>query len=183
MAKVDIELRRATRLIAPGPVTLLTARYRGKQNVMTAAWVTAVSSDPPMVAVAVHPGRYSYGLIEKSGQFGLNIPPRPLAEKVKRAGSLSGADVDKFLQIGLTPYEGKQVAAPLIVECIGHLECGVVERIQAGDHTLFVGEIVAASCEELAFDVEKWTLAAEEVKPLHYLGGDWYSVLESPVAV
>lgn len=183
MAKVDIELRRATRLIAPGPVVLVTSQYRGKKNVMAAGWLAPVSSDPPMAAVAVHPGRYTYDLIEKSGQFALNIPPRPLAEKVKRAGTLTGAEVDKFLQVGLTPYEGKQISAPLIAECIGHLECGVVERVAAGDHVLFIAEIVAASCEEAAFDGEKWTLADEEIKPLHHLGGDWYGILEAPLAV
>jgi flavin reductase (DIM6/NTAB) family NADH-FMN oxidoreductase RutF len=183
MAKVDIELRRATRLIASGPVVLITSQYRGKKNLMAAGWLAPVSSDPPMVAVAVHPGRYTYGLIEKSGQFALNIPPRPLAEQVKKAGTLTGAEVDKFLQVGLTPYEGKQVSAPLIAECIGHLECGVVERVAAGDHTLFIAEIVAASCDEAAFDGEKWTLADEKLKPLHHLGGDWYAVLEAPLGV
>ncbi len=183
MSKVDVILTRAARLIAPGPVTLLTAQYKGKRNVMTAGWVVPVSSNPPLVAVAVHPARYTYGLIEKSGNFALNIPARPLAEKVKKAGDLSGADVDKFLQIGLTPYEGKQVSAPLIAECVGHLECGVVNTVPAGDHVLFVGEVVAASAEASAFDGEKWTLADEEVKPLQHLGGDFYAVLDAPIAV
>jgi flavin reductase (DIM6/NTAB) family NADH-FMN oxidoreductase RutF len=52
-----------------------------------------------------------------------------------------------------------------------------------GDHVLFIAEIVAASCEEAAFDGEKWTLADEEIKPLHHLGGDWYGILEAPLAI
>ncbi len=178
--KVDVDLARATRLLQPGPVVLLTAHYRGKRNVMPAAWVTPVSSNPPMVAVAVFPGRYTHGLIEKSGDLALNIPPRPLADKIRKAGDVSGEDVDKFLQLGLTPYEAKQVSAPLIAECIGHLECGVVNSIHAGDHTLFLAEIVAATVEQSAFDGEKWTLVEEEVKPLHHLGGTSYAVLEKP---
>ncbi|MGB8647689.1 MAG: flavin reductase family protein [Anaerolineae bacterium] len=183
MAKVDVSLTRATRLLTPGPVTLLTAQYKGKKNVMAAGWAMPISSNPPMVAVAVHPGRYTYGLIEKSGDFALNIPARPLAEKVKKAGDLSGADVDKFLQLGLTPYEGKQVTAPLIAECVGHLECGVVERVPGGDHVLFLAQVVAASAEETAFDGEKWTLVDEEVKPLHHLGGSVYAILEAPLVI
>ncbi len=183
MAKVDIDLTRATRLLTPGPVTLLTAHYRGKKNVMAAGWVTPVSSNPPMVMVAVFPGRYTHDLIQKSGQFALNIPARPLAEKVKRAGELTGAEVDKFLQLGLTPYEGQQVSAPLIAECIGHLECGVVDTSRAGDHTLFMAEIVAASAEEAAFNGERWTLADEEVKPLHHLGANFYAILEAPLSI
>ncbi len=183
MAKVDVSLARALRLLTPGPVTLLTAQYRGKKNVMAAGWAMPISSNPPMVAVAIHPSRYTYGLIEKSGDFALNIPARPLAEKVKKAGDLSGADVDKFLQIGLTPYEAKEVSAPLIVECIGHLECGVVDRVQGGDHILLLAQVVAASAEETAFDGEKWTLVDEEVKPVHHLGGNFFAILESPLSI
>ncbi len=183
MAKVDVDLTRATRLLASGPVTLLTAQYRGKKNVMAAGWVTPVSSNPPMVLVAVFPGRYTHDMIQKSGQFALNIPARPLAEKVKQAGERSGAELDKFLQIGLTPYEGKQVSAPLIAECIGHLECGVVDTTRSGDHTLFIAEIVAASAEEAAFNGERWTLADEAVKPLHHLGANFYAILEAPLSI
>ncbi len=183
MSKVDVDLSRAYRLLEAGPVVFLTAQYRGKKNMMPAAWVTPVSSDPPLVAVAVYPGRYTHGLIQKSGQFALNIPPRPLAEQVKKAGDVSGEDVDKFLQLKLTPYEGKQVNAPLIVECIGHLECGVVDTVRTGDHTLFVAEVVAASAEEAAFNGETWTLVDEAVKPLHHLGGTNFAMLMAPLSV
>lgn len=183
MAKVDIELTRAKRLLQSGPVVLLAAQYRGKKSVMPVSWATSVSSRPPMVVVAVSPRRFTHGLIQKSGQFALNIPARPLAVQVKKAGEVSGEGVDKFSALGLTPYEGKQVTAPLIAECIAHLECGVVNTMRAGDHTLFIAEIVAASAEETAFDGERWTLADESVKPLHHLGGEAYAVLESPIVI
>jgi flavin reductase (DIM6/NTAB) family NADH-FMN oxidoreductase RutF len=176
--KVEIDLSRATRLLQPGPVTIVTARHKGKANGMAAAWTMPVSTDPPMVALAVYPARFTHDLIQKSGSFALNFPPRPLAEKVKTLGELSGEEVDKFVRTKLTLYEGKQVSAPLIAECIGHLECGVVDTLRAGNHTLFLAEIVAASADDAAFDGERWTLTDQEVKPLHHLGGNWYAVLE-----
>ncbi len=179
MAKVDVDLTRALRMLQPGPVVMVTAQYRGKKNVMAAAWVAPISSDPPMVALAVFPGRFTHGLIQKSGDFALNIPPRPLVDKVKQVGEISGEDVDKFLQAGLTPYEAKQVNAPLIAECIGHLECGVIDSTRAGDHTLFLAEVVAAAAEASAFNGEMWTLADDEVKPLHHLGANAFAVLTS----
>lgn len=178
MAKIELDLSRATRLLQPGPIALVTARFKNKANVMVAAWVTNVSSDPPMVALAAHPARVTHDLIQKSGQFALNIPPRPLLTQVKKIGELSGAEVDKFVLTKLTLYEAKQVNAPLIVECVGHLECGVVDTTRAGNHTLFLAEIVAASADELAFDGERWTLADESVQPLHHLGGSVYALLE-----
>jgi flavin reductase (DIM6/NTAB) family NADH-FMN oxidoreductase RutF len=183
VAKVDIDLTRVARLLQPGPVALVTARHRDKTNVMTAAWVTNVSNDPPMVALAVYPGRYTHDLIQKSGQFALNIPPRPLAEQVKKLGDASGQDVDKFVLTKLTQYEAKEVNAPLIVECIGHLECAVTDAVRAGNHTLFLAEIVAAAADDLAFDGERWTLADESVKPLHHLGASGYATLEERIDV
>lgn len=177
MGKVEVDLARATRLLQPGPVTIVTARHKDKQNGMVAAWVTPVSNDPPMVALAVYPARYTHELIVKSGTFALNIPPRSLAGKVKQLGSVSGEEVDKFVTTKLDLYTGSQINAPLISECIGHLECGVVETLRAGNHTLFLGEIVAASANEEAFDGDKWTLAEDAAKPLHHLGGNFYAAL------
>lgn len=182
MAKKDIDLARAYRLLEPGPVVLVTAQYRGKKNVMTAAWVTPISTDPPEVALAVFPGRYTHDLIVKGGELALNIPARPLVEKVHRAGSISGEAADKFLTVGLTPYEGKKVAAPLIAECIAHLECGVLQTLRTGDHTLFIAEVVWASAEESAFDGEYWTLADESVTPLNHFGKNLYGIIQTKVA-
>ncbi len=183
MGKIEIDLTRATRLLQPGPVALVTAKHKNKTNVMVAAWVGNVSNDPPMVALAVYPARFTHDLIQKSGQFALNIPSRPMASQVKQIAQVSGEDTDKFVLTKLNLYEAKQISAPLIVECIGHLECGVTETVRAGNHTLFIAEIAAASAEELAFDGEHWTLADETVKPLHHLGGNRYAVLESAIEV
>ncbi|MCG3141077.1 MAG: Flavoredoxin [Anaerolineae bacterium] len=179
MAKIQVDLARATRLLQPAPLALVTAKFRDKANVMVAAWTMNCSHNPPMAALAVYPARFTHDLIVKSGQFALNIPPRPLLETVKKIAETSGEDVDKFVANKLTLYEGKQVNAPLIVECIGHLECGVVDTLRLGSHTLFFAEIVAAAADELAFDGERWTLADKSVKPLHHLGGDGYGVLEA----
>lgn len=181
MSKIELDLSRATRLLQPGPIALVTARQKNKSNVMVAAWVTNISNDPPMVALAVYPARFTHDLIIKSGQFALNIPPRPLLEQVIKISETSGEDVDKFVATKLTLYQGKQVNAPLIVECIGHLECAVVETVRAGNHTVFLAEIVAASADQAAFDGERWTLADESVKPLHHLGGNIYALLGDPI--
>lgn len=183
MAKIEIDLRRATRLLETGPVTIVTARHKKKTNGMAASWVTPVSSDPPMVGLAVFAARFTYDLIQKSGAFALNIPPRPLAAKVNQLGRVSGEEVDKFVLTKLTLYEAKQVPAPLIAECVGHLECGVVDEVRVGNHTLFLAEIVAAAADENAFDGERWMLTDDELKPLHHVGGDVYAVLEEGFAV
>ncbi|MFQ6058113.1 MAG: flavin reductase family protein [Anaerolineae bacterium] len=181
--KRELPVTRANRLINPGPVVLVTARYKDRFNVMTAAWAVPISHRPPLVGVAIAPSRFTHDLIVRSDQFALNVPGRGLLEQVELCGTLSGHDVDdKFAAAGLTPMEPQQIDAPLIEECLGHLECAVVEAIELGDHTLFVGEVVAAQVEEEAFD-EAWLLEEEEAKPLHHLGGDLYAVLEKRIEV
>jgi len=180
--KVEVPLSRARRLINPGPVVLVTAKYKGTVNVMTAAWTTPISGDPPLVGVAINHGSFTHDLIAKSEQFALNVPGRGLAEKVKLCGTLSGRDVNKFEEASLMPLTAREVEAPLVEECLGHLECAVVEAHSLGDHTLFVGQVVAAWAEEGAFE-ETWLLEDEEARPLHHLGGTYYGVLEKRIKV
>ena len=86
----------ATRLLQPGPVALVTSRFRSADNVMTAAWLMPVSLDPPRIALAVHTGRLTHEYISKSEYFALNIPTAELLAAVHRCGLVSGREGDKF---------------------------------------------------------------------------------------
>ncbi|MCS7051144.1 MAG: flavin reductase, partial [Thermomicrobium sp.] len=59
------ELRFAARLLEPGPVVLVTSHYRGQPNVMTAAWVTPISLDPPRLGLAIHPSRLTHEFLSR----------------------------------------------------------------------------------------------------------------------
>ncbi len=112
----------------------------------------------------------------------LNVPGRTLAKQVKLCGTLSGGEVDKFKEARLTPTGARMVSVPLIEECQGHLEYILIEHYSLGDHTLFVGRVVAAWAEAGAFS-ETWLLDDEEAKPLHHLGGIHYGVLATRIRV
>ena len=176
MAKRALDLRQAHRLLAPGPVTLLTSQYRGQPNLMTAALVTPVSLDPPLVGVAIHPARLSHEFVSKSEQFALNLPHIEQVTAVHQCGMLSGRDGDKFVTVGLTPEPATEVDPPLVAECIAHLECGVVERVRLGDHDFFVAQILVASADEEAFD-NGWKVGEEGGQLLHHLGENLYAAL------
>lgn len=180
MKKVEIPLLRASRLINAGPVVLITSHYKDRTNVMTAAWVTPLSFRPPLVGVAIHPARFTHDLIKKSEQFVINVPGISLLKAVEICGTYSGRDVDKFVKAGITPVDALEVDAPLVEECLGHIECVLVDTYIVGDHTLFVGQVVAASVAEGAFE-KVWTLEDEEAKPLHHLGSNFYALLEKPI--
>lgn len=170
--KQEVQLEKAHRLINTGCVLLVTAAYRDRSNIMSLAWQTPLSGRPPMVGIAVAFPHFTCELIDKSMEFVLNIPGSELLEQVSRCGEKSGREMDKFKVAGLTPVTAKKVRTPLIGECLGHLECGVVERYKVGDHAFFVGEVLAASAKEDYFSSNSWRDKAEL---LHHLGGkDFY---------
>jgi flavin reductase (DIM6/NTAB) family NADH-FMN oxidoreductase RutF len=141
-------IKEPSTLFLPKPVALITAAHGGRDNVMTAAWTNVVCMDPPQVAVAVRTTRFTHELVEKSGEFVVNIPGSDLWRAVDLCGMVSGRQVDKFERAGLTRAEGKEVAAPLVDECPLNIECTVSAAVPLGSHTLFVGRVLAVHLEE-----------------------------------
>ena len=166
----------ARRLLAGGPVVLVTTRWHGVANVMPVAWNMPLSHDPPLVGIAVHPSRHTYDMLRFSEEFALNVPGRRLMNHVQYLGMVSGRDVQKIEVAKLPTFKAQQVVAPLLEGCLAYVECSVLEVLPLGDHHLFVGKVLAAQAEAEAFE-EAWLLADDDYKPLHYLGGELYAIL------
>jgi len=167
----------ARRLLGGGPVALVTTAWRGNYNVMPAVFVTPLSFDPPLIGLAVHPSRHTHDMIKYSEEFALNVPSRELLHHCQYLGSVSGREANKFELTKLPTFRARRVEAPLLQGCIGYIECGVEDAHTIGDHTLFVGKVVAAQAEKEAFD-ETWLLTDPDLKPLHYLGLNYYALLD-----
>lgn len=168
--------RDALRLLSPGPVTLISTMYREQPNLMTAAWLLPLSLDPVRIGVAVHPTRLTHEFISKSEWFAINIPNVDLITAVHTCGIRSGRESDKFALTGLTPTDAQEIEAPLVGECVAHIECGVAERLTLGDHDLFVGSVLAVSALDEAFD-GFWDVSVDAGRLLHHLGADRYAGL------
>jgi flavin reductase (DIM6/NTAB) family NADH-FMN oxidoreductase RutF len=174
--KVSFALPDATRLLEPGPVGLITSRYRSAENVMTAAWMMPISLDPPLIAVAIHPTRLTHEYVSKSEFFAVNIPTAELLTAVHRCGMESGRAGDKFVAAGLSPADALALDLPLIGECVAHIECGVTDRVAFGDHDLFVAEPLAVTALDEAFQ-ERWLIEVDAGRVLHHLRADYYAAL------
>jgi flavin reductase (DIM6/NTAB) family NADH-FMN oxidoreductase RutF len=166
----NIPISNAYRLINHGPTVLITSKARGKINVMTAAWQMPVSFKPMLVAIAIGHERFSHKLIMESHEFAINIPHLEMLKDVLCCGTQTGKDMDKFKVCNLTPVKAQKIKAPLIEECIGNIECKLYSFQDAGDHTIFIGEVVAASVKEGIFD-NYLRVDLEQAKTLHHLGG------------
>ena len=120
-------------------VYVVTTRAGERVNGMTAAWVSQVSIKPPLVMVSIAPPRYSHGLIKESRIFALNILTDAQVDLGKRFGYKSGRKVDKFAGLD---YTTAATGAPVLPQAYAYLDCKLVDTFPAGDHDLFVGEVV-----------------------------------------
>lgn len=160
----------------PCPVVLVTCvDSKRTPNIITLAWVGTVSSDPPMLGLGIRPHRYSYGLIEDSGEFVVNIPTKDILRETDFCGMVSGKDVDKFSETGLTPEPAEKVKPPLIRECPVNIECIVKKKIPLGVHHLFLGEIVRVHVDQDILN-EKGRIDFTKVAPIVYNQGEYWSL-------
>jgi flavin reductase (DIM6/NTAB) family NADH-FMN oxidoreductase RutF len=146
----------------------------GKSNIITIAWLIPVSVKPPLVGMSIGPSRFSYGLIRETGEFVINVAPYDIARQVLFCGRRSGREVDKFAETGLTPMEAQHVRPPVIKECVAHLECRVVQDIEAGDHQIVVGEVLAA-CANRGVLEENGLYRLDQIQTLFHLGRNWFT--------
>ncbi|MFH1655510.1 MAG: flavin reductase family protein [Candidatus Omnitrophota bacterium] len=167
--KIEVVLKKSNRLINSGQVILVSSCYKDKSNIITLAWNSPFSHNPPLLGVSIAKTHLSCELIKKSNEFVVNIPSLELLEKVVYCGTHHGYDIDKFKEAGLTATKANRlIKTPLIKECIGHLECRLRDTKEVGDHVLFIGEPIFASAEDGLFN-ETWL--PEKVKLIYHLGG------------
>jgi flavin reductase (DIM6/NTAB) family NADH-FMN oxidoreductase RutF len=132
---------RAFTLMESGPVVLVTTNDGKKNNVMTISW-TMVVDFTPVFAITTGPWNYSFAALRKTKECVISIPTVDMLDKIIEAGTCSGADSDKFEELGLTPMKGMQVKAPLIKECLANIECKVIDMLNK--HNIVVLKGVAA---------------------------------------
>lgn len=177
--KVEVDLTRAYRLLHPRHVVVVSCTDKtGKANIVTLAWSMPTSIDPPLVAISVSPRRYSHKLIEENKEFVINVPTMEIARETLFCGRVSGRRHDKFKEAPLTALPAKKVRAPIIKECAAHLECKLVQKLTTGDHSIFIGEVLAAHVNEGVFR-NKFDIS--KVHPIYHLGGDDFATLSPEV--
>ena len=138
-------------------VYVLTAQHQGRANGSTVAWVSQVSFDPMLMMVSLANIRYSFDLVKKSGYFGLNVLGADQVETARHFGYKTAHETDKME--GLS-YGTSEKGLPILDGVKAYIECRVVESFPAGDHTLFVGEVVAA--ESLKDDAQPLIFKQED---------------------
>jgi flavin reductase (DIM6/NTAB) family NADH-FMN oxidoreductase RutF len=134
----------------PTTPVLLVGTYdkQEKPNIMTAAWGGICCSKPPCVAVSLRKATYTYSSLVERKAFTIGIPMAAQIKEADYAGIATGNKVDKFKEMGFTAVKSELVDAPYAEEIPFVLECKLIESIELGLHTLFVGEIIDVKADE-----------------------------------
>ena len=129
----------------PYGLYVVTVAHGREEHGMTANWLTQAAFEPPMVAVAVENTSKTIGMIRDSHHFAINVlqqGQRDLAGKLGRTSDQAPQKL-KGIRTKPAPVSG----TPVLADGLGWVECRVVATLPAGDHTLVLGEVVAAGVE------------------------------------
>ena len=163
-------------MLYPLPAVMVScADKAGNSNILTVAWAGTVCSNPPMVSISVRPERYSYAMLQETGEFVINLTTQKLAFATDLCGVKSGRDTDKWKEAHLTPVPGKAVKVPLIKESPVSLECRVRQAMALGSHTMFVAEVVSVSVDEAYLDKNN-RFHLEKADPICYSHGMYFAL-------
>jgi flavin reductase (DIM6/NTAB) family NADH-FMN oxidoreductase RutF len=138
---------------------------QGRANALTAAWVGVCCSDPPCVAVSVRKSRYSFAALMARRAFTVNVPSERYVREVDYLGMASGRDGDKLAAAHLTPVRSTLVDAPYLAEFPLVIECRLLQAIELGVHTQFVGEILDVKADPAVLD-EQGVPDIELIRPI-----------------
>ena len=158
--KRDFPVSKVRRYLEPGPIVLVSSRWRGKSNIMTMGWHMVMEFEPSLIGCYIWTENFTFDLVRKSRACVFNIPTVDIAPTVVRIGNTSGRDIDKFAEFGLTPVPGAKVNAPLIAECFANFECRLADARMVKRYSLFVFEVVKAHV----------ATAPKYPKTIHYRG-------------
>src|SRR3954462_12017944 len=127
------------------PVVAITATRGAKKNGMISDAAVRASIVPtiPRLSVYIHKFNYSHDMIFETGRFGLHLLHTQQFDVVRRLGFASGRDQDKLAGI---PHHPGRLGVPVLDECFAHFECSVVNVMDTGSSTLFLGDVIAVGC-------------------------------------
>jgi flavin reductase (DIM6/NTAB) family NADH-FMN oxidoreductase RutF len=122
---------------------IIGSRNGEELNGMTANWVSQVSFDPPLVAIAIENDSHTRKLIDGGKVFSVNIVEdsevgRALIDLMVKPQKPYRNKMDKF------EFITGETGAPLFTDAVSWWECEVVNTIESGDHQLYIGKVVNA---------------------------------------
>jgi flavin reductase (DIM6/NTAB) family NADH-FMN oxidoreductase RutF len=145
---MDQNVKKTALRMIPYGLYVLTGEAGGEVAAATVNWVTQTAFQPPLVVVGVKTDSSPHGVIKRAGHFALNLLG-------KGQQGVAGAFFKPTSRgdglINGQPFHAGSTGAPILDAVPAWLECRLVDTVEKGDHSVFVGEVVDAG---LAAEVE-----------------------------
>jgi flavin reductase (DIM6/NTAB) family NADH-FMN oxidoreductase RutF len=123
-------------------IYVLTVRDGERRHGMSSSWVTQVSGDPVLLAVAVDRRHWSHAIVGRTGRFALNVVGRQEKPLEDYFYSPQSRREDN---LGDVEWEDSPNGLPFLRKAMLSLECTVQATHVAGDHSIFIASIEHAT--------------------------------------
>lgn len=153
------ELREVLRFWSTG-VSVVAATHAGILHGMTVNSFTSLSLEPALVMVSLEKVTRTHGLVQSAGAFGVSILAQEQRELSDRFAGRESELSDRFDGVEHFALEG---GSPLLSRALAFFDCRVAATHDAGTHTLFIGEVLAAGSPP----------ENEKLEPLVYFNRDY----------
>jgi flavin reductase (DIM6/NTAB) family NADH-FMN oxidoreductase RutF len=140
----ESEFRRVVGHFATGVAVVTSCREDGSPCGMTASAVASLSLDPTLVLVCIDRASASHRWIESAGVYAVNVLEGSRGETLARRFATAGA-ADRFTG---TAWRTDRTGSPVLEDALAWLDCRVDSAVPAGDHTIFVGEVLSGDARE-----------------------------------
>ncbi|UJH69361.1 flavin reductase family protein [Ornithinimicrobium sp. INDO-MA30-4] len=140
------QYRRAMGRFASG-VTIASTLAGKQDHAMTANAVVSVSLEPTLLMISVGTESRWFEAAQESGVWGISLMPatgRKIAEWLATPGR------PMLGQLGRVPHHRGVTGVALMDDALTTIECRTVALHEAGDHHLFIGEVIALEVPESA---------------------------------
>ena len=140
----DTEFRRVMGHFPTGVTIVTSLSGDGSPCGLTVNAFSSLSLEPPLVLVCVEAAADSFRCIEAAGIFAVNILEEARGESLSRRFSTWGVD-DKFRGVA---YREERTGAPILEAALAWVDCRVTRMVAAGDHAVFIGEVLDGDAHE-----------------------------------
>lgn len=130
-------------------VAIVTSRDGDSVRGTTMNAFCSVSLAPPLVLVCVERTTSSHRVIAAGRVFAVNILKTGQQDLARVLSQKGTAALEAAHRLEGIPFVTKMTGAPILLESQGYLDCRVVQAVEAGDHTIYIGLV-----EDAGWDAE-----------------------------
>lgn len=166
---MDADAKKTALRMIPYGLYVLTGRAGDEIAAATVNWVTQVSFAPPLVVVGVKADSNAHAVIKKSKAFALNVLGK--GQQKTAFAFFKPAEVADG-KISGEAYRTGETGSPLLESAPAFVDCKLVETVERGDHSVFIGEVVDAGvAQQPAGRADDATLWLKDLGEKTYYGG------------